>query len=386
MKPIRILHVTPSYFPATYWGGPIHSIYGLNKALASFQGVTLQVLTTNSAGPALSEKLRMNELDAEGLFNNYSVHFAHRLAGRSTSLELLLILPAYIQKADVVHVSSTYSFPILPTFFFCRILNKPLVWSPCGAILDSQKLQFSRKKTIKLFWEYLINLLILPEKMVLHATSREEEEVSVKRIPRARSVIYPHGVEIPFDLPERLPQENGQLRLLFLSRLDPKKGLENLLSALYILNDPSITLQVCGTGDPAYVSKLQDEARRLDLLNGGVQFTGEVVGDQKTAAFQNADVFILPSYSESFGVAIAEALAQGLPVIVSKNTPWQEIEKVGCGLWVDNDPQSLAQAIQKIRRMDPLLIGKKGYEWMQRDYSWEVIAKAMLDVYLSLLN
>jgi len=385
MKPFRILHVIPSYFPATYWGGPVHSMYGLNNALASLPGVKLTVATSDSAGPKLKDRLKTEELNTFSLYPNYSVRFFRRVAGRSISLSLLFTLPKLIHEADIIHLSAAYSFPILPTFLICRLIRKPLVWSPCGAILDTYTLPFSPKKNIKAVWEKTINLLIFPKKMVLHTTSEIEKEVTGKRISRARAVVIPHGIEVPPFSVRNTDCKRESLRLLFLSRLDPKKGLENLFAALRLLDDPSITLEVCGDGDPNYVRKLIKEKNRCGLPNSCVHFSGEVTGERKEAAFKNADVFILPSFSESFGIAIAEALAHGLPVIASRNTPWEGIETHRCGLWIENAPSSIADAIKRIRVMDLSEMGKNGWQWMRRDYSRKAVAQSMLEVYQSLI-
>lgn len=385
MKKLKVLHIIPSYFPADYWGGPVFSTYGLNNAMADNPLVELRVLTTDSAGPNQADRIDLAKIDMSGLFNNYSVLFTRRVFLRSTSLEMLFKMPGLIEWADVVHISATYSFPVLPGFLICRIKNKPLVWSPCGAILDSEKLSISRKRILKSFWEKMINALILPGRMVLHATSEEEKEISILKIPRANSQVIPRGVLEPTNSTPKIFTPSSRFKLLFLSRLDPKKGLENLLDALSILNDPSVTLRICGSGDRVYVKSLEEQARNLGLLDGRVVFAGQAVDDEKEAAFSQADVFILPSHSESFGVAIAEALAHGLPVIASRNTPWQGLEKNKCGLWVDNDPQSLVSAIRTLRQSDLQSMSQNGRSWISRDFSWKKISHSMLALYQSLV-
>jgi glycosyltransferase involved in cell wall biosynthesis len=377
-----ILHIIPSYFPATYWGGPVHSMYELNNAITTNPGIKLTVATTDSAGPKLKDKIR---IDDYSIFPNYKVYYFRRVAGRSISLSLIFSLPKLIHETDIIHLSAAYSFPILPSFLLCRVFRKPLVWSPCGAILDTYTLSFSPKKKIKAVWEKIINLLISPKKMVLHTTSIREKEVTEKYITRARPVVIPHGIDIPTFSARNQDRKKELLHLLFLSRLDPKKGLENLFAALCLLNDSSITLEVCGDGDPAYVRSLIREKNSCGLPDSRVHFAGEVTGERKEAAFRNADVFILPSYSESFGIAIAEALSHGLPVIASRNTPWEGVETNRCGLWIENDPASIAAAIMRIREMDLAEMGINGREWMQRDYSWEAVAQSMLEVYQSLV-
>lgn len=379
---MKILHATPAYYPATYWGGPIFSVYGLNNGLADLPEVELQILTTDAAGPSLAQRVNAESLNMDDLYPNQTVHFTHRIFRNSTSLELLMKLPALVNWADVVHLTATYSFPTIPTLLACRLFGKPLVWSPRGALQDDQMLEFSPKKRLKNIWNFICNTLLRSDKTVLHTTSVEERDFSLSIFPRVRVVVISNGIDTPQVLPKRDYCPNGELRLLFLSRLHRKKGLENLLDAMVDLKDLKISLLICGTGDEVYVSNLQQRAHRLDLLDGRVHFLGHVDGESKKSAFMNTDVFVLPSYSENYGIAVAEALSYGVPVIVSRGTPWQKIEEKNCGLWVENDPKSLVQAIRNIRQMDLAGMGARGWQWMMDDFSWRHISTLMFQTYL----
>jgi hypothetical protein len=218
---MRILHITPTYYPATYWGGPIFSVYSLNNALARLPGVDLKVLTTDAEGPRLSERLDVSVLD-ETLYPNQEVIFTRRVAGACVSVGLLKRLPALIRWADVVHLTATYSFPTIPTLLMCRLLHKPLVWSPRGAILDAYAWDRARKRRLKRVWEIACNLFIKQGTVTLHVTSEEEKTASLARISNADAAIVKNGVDVPEELPERNWLPNGILRVLFLGRLLPK--------------------------------------------------------------------------------------------------------------------------------------------------------------------
>src|SRR6185503_4634322 len=135
--------------------------------------------------------------------------------------------------------------------------------------------------------------------------------------------------------------------LLYIGRLDPKKAIDNLLRALAKLRDDKIHLRICGSGQPDYLSYLQDLRRDL-ALEGSVTFVGAVEGAAKMQEFLSADTLVLPSHTENFGMVVAEALAHGTPVIASRGSPWPELEERGAGYWVTNDPQSLAEAVRRI--------------------------------------
>ncbi len=393
---MKILHVTPTYYPATYWGGPIFSVYHMNNALAELPGVQLKVLTTDSAGPKLVDRLDVASVD-RSQYPNQMVIFTRRVAGVCVSIELLRRLPALIRWADGVHLTATFSFPTLPTLALCRLYGKPVVWSFRGALLDDQNRhayapQSAFKHLIKATWNRLCRWCISPDRVALHVTT-EQERVAVSRIyPESRFSIIPNGVEVPATMPQRdRTKSDGWLRLMFMGRFAPKKGIENLLQAVAKLDIP-VSLDLYGTstvgqGGRHYGEGLISLARELGLMESTVRFRGQVTGDAKTRAFTASDVCIIPSYSENFCIVVAEALAMGMPVIVSsKLLQWEEVVQQNCGLWVDNDPESLAQAIDRIRDMDLSAMGKNGKEWVMREFDWKRIARDMRNVYDNLIE
>lgn len=380
---MRILHVVPSYYPATYWGGPIFSVYALNNALAALPGIQLTVLTTDTAGPALRERVKAE--DTVGLYPNQHVIMTQRVAGRSISLELLRRLPGLLRRAEMVHLTATYSFPVLPTLLFCRLFGTPLVWSPRGAIQDAYEWEGARRKRLKRWWERLCNALLQQGKAIVHTTSERERVATQLRLPRAQAVVVPNGVQVPADSTVRDWLPHGRLRLMYFGRLSPKKGVENLLEASQLLKHEDVALTIYGTGEAEYVDRLRALAARLNLPEGTVTFAGHVDGAARDAAFAEADLCVVPSYTENFCMVVAEALAHGVPVIASRGTPWQAVEYHDCGLWVDNSPEELARAIDRLRGMDLMAMGARGREWMRREFSWDVVAADMMRVYRSLV-
>lgn len=380
---MKILHVCPAYYPATYWGGPIFSVYGLNNALACLPNISLTVLTTDTAGLQVEE--RLDTANLAGLYPNQNVIITRRVAGACVSFELLLKLPELVLWADVVHLTATYSFTTIPTLVICRIFNKPLVWSPRGAILDAHDWKGTKRRKLKRCWEIFCNVLLRPGRVIVHTTAERERVVAQGILTRATAMIVPNGVEVPDRLPVRDWLPDGCLRLMYLGRLSPKKGIENLLKTVSLLKDNSISLNIYGVGDADYMTRLKSLADQLGLPSDMVSFFGHVDGEAKHAAFANADVCVIPSYTENFCMVVAEALAHGVPVIASHGTPWAEVEKKNCGLWVNANPESLAQAIIRIRTMDLLKMGTLGRNWMAHEFSWDTQAKKMMGFYSSLV-
>jgi glycosyltransferase involved in cell wall biosynthesis len=374
---MKVLHVVPSFYPAFNYGGPITSVYELCAGLVR-QGCEVRVLTTDANG--LSAVLDVAKDGPVTLPPGLSVRYCPRIFRHSVSPQLLWRLAPSIRWADLVHLTAVYNFPTFPTLAACRWLNKPLVWSPRGAL---QRWQSSRRPGLKAAWESVCRRLA-PSGMVLHVTSAQEAAESVAKFPRAHAVVVPNGVE----LPPRRERRNGcaRLRLLFLGRLDPKKGIENLLAACQRLSNRGQpwSLAIAGSGDAAYTASLQQNAHDLGLREQ-VSFVGEVRGQAKADLFAASDLAVFPSHTENFAMVVAEALAHGVPVVASKGTPWSGVEAHGCGLWVENDPAALAAAIARISRMPLAEMGERGRRWMEEEFAWETVAQEMLRLYGKLL-
>jgi glycosyltransferase involved in cell wall biosynthesis len=371
---VKVLHVIPSFYPAHYYGGPVQSTFHLCRKLAE-AGCAVRVLTTNANGPsAVLDVTTESEVEAAP---GVRVLYAKRAGSESLSWPLLGRLLEMVRWADVVHVSAVYSFPVIPAMLAARIAGKPVVWSPRGSL---QRWSGSTRVRLKDAWDAMCGA-IQPKNTVLHVTSDEEAAESVARYPGLRTAIIPNGVHVPPVL-SRKPAD-GTLRLMFLGRLHPKKGIENLLEAASMLGDIRWSLAIAGKGDPEYTASLR---RRIDDLgiSDRVTMLGEVLGADKQAALENSDLAVFPSYTENFGLVIAEALAHGVPVIASTATPWSEVEARGCGLWVANDPATVKEAILRIARMPMQEMGMRGREWMMIQYSWDRAAAATAALYATL--
>lgn len=376
---MKLLLISPSFFPATFWGGPIFSTLGLCDALAQFKHVQLRVVTTDSAGPQISNAVSVSGFPS-AFPGGYPVYFCRRRFGSSGSPRLIAELFRMIYWADVVHLNAVYSMPTIPTLLLARFLGKPVVWSPRGAFLDWAKSSRSYEKSI---WDIICNSIVKRSKVVLHLTSVDEAIASTAKISNAMSTVISNGVTVPAIEENRNWMEQGVLRVIFLGRLHPIKGLENLIQAIAGLKNFNVTLAIFGDGDSNYIRGLEQLVAELELVSR-VTFYGHVEASEKATAFRNADVCVIPSYSENFGMVVAESLAHGVPVIVSKRTPWAEVESQGCGLWVQNTPDELAAALSTIRTKNLREMGKLGKAWMAREFAWSKVAEKMLSVYQNL--
>jgi glycosyltransferase involved in cell wall biosynthesis len=369
---MKILEVVPSFYPAHIYGGPIQSLYHLCRSLAD-RGCDVKVLTTNANGPAAN--LDVDTRDEVELDGRFRVRYCRRLLFGSVSWPLLMRLPSYTKWADVIHLTSVYSFPTLPALLLARLLGKPVVWSPRGSL---QRWEGSSRVAVKGIWEALCRLLA-PREMVLHVTSEEEATQSAEKMPGTRTRVITNGVHVAGRRTPGSFLPDGVLRLVYIGRIHPIKGLGNLLSACRLLQMKWM-LCIAGTGEPEYMQDLQ---WRIEVarLQSKIWMLGPIFGQEKDALLENSDLLVLPSHTENFGMVVAEALAQGVPVIAGHGTPWQGLEDHHCGIWTANDPGSLSAAIERAACMPLWQMGEAGRDWMLKDFSWQGVAGKMSELY-----
>jgi len=370
---MRLLFLVPSFYPALYHGGPVISGYHLCNVLSESE-IELRVLTTDTAGP--DRNLTVTEFPAT-MPAGYQVYYCRRLFSVSVAPGILWRMVKMIRWADVVHLTAVYSFPTIPALLVCRLLNKPVVWSTKGSL---QRWNRSSRLGLKSVWNRVCRL-VAPRRLIIHSTSTEEEVATREHFPAVEIMVVPNGVEVPAQ--EALRSTDEKLRLLYLGRLDPIKGIDNLITACAKLNNglqSRWSLTIAGTGETSYREKLSRQVADLSLTKQ-IRLLGEVKDDRLEQLFQDSDLLILPSHQESFGMVAAEALARGLPVIVSRNTPWKQVDEFECGMCVANDSDALADAIEKMHQQPIQEMGLKGREWMKREFSWKKRADEMIKLY-----
>ncbi|ARU01553.1 glycosyltransferase [Yoonia vestfoldensis] len=369
---MKVLHVTPSFYPATYWGGPIFSTKAICDGIAAAPDIRLRVLTTDAAGPALRDRLRQMPLP-------YRVDYTRRIAGHAVAPGLLARLPAAMLWADVVHLTGTYSFPTLPVLALARILRKPLVWSPRGALQATQAWPDAPHLRAKHLFEQAANML-RPAQTILHVTAPLEAAQSLARLPHIQTTVIPNSVTIP-PVTRRPYRPRGLLRLIYLGRLHPKKGLDLLIAAMAVLPG-HVTLDIFGTGNPAYVAKLREAAAG----DARIRFHGALHSSAKAQAFARADLCVLPSHSENFGITVAEALAHRVPVLTTISTPWRRLAIMAAGACIDPARDDLAEAILRLGAGDLAAMGARGRDWMIRDFAPEAMVASFAALYRNLVE
>lgn len=322
--------------------------------------------------------------DVAGLSHHaYAHEFAHWpvLSRLYLSRSLEQALASLARRGAIFHSHGLWSMPNIIAARVATSQRRPLIMSPRGMLADAA-LRFSPlKKTI---FSAVAQRRALTSATCFHATSTQEyEEIRAFGLTQPVAII-PNGIAVPSPVDVGSLRSGPQRTVLYLGRLHPKKGLEQLLLAWSILADeaPSWHLRIVGPSESDYLEKLKTLSNRLALKR--VSFRGEVYGEEREIEYSRANIFVLPTLNENFGMVVAEALARELPVICSKGAPWAGLLEQKCGWWVESDSGSLAAAMRKafaLPDQELKQMGSRGREWMERDFSWHRVACELRDVY-----
>jgi len=199
------------------------------------------------------------------------------------------------------------------------------------------------------------------------------------RLPIA---IIPNGVDVPV-FADRAGKGSNTKTLLFLSRVHPIKGLINLVRAWAQVRPTDWKVIFAGPDENGHQREVEQEIHRQGLAEA-FTFIGPVKDEEKWELYRSADLFVLPTFTENFGIVIAEALASGIPVITTKGAPWAELETHNCGWWVDIGVEPLAKALKEAIGLSTETrqeMGLRGSRLVEENYSWDKIGKEMLSVY-----
>lgn len=257
----------------------------------------------------------------------------------------------------------------------------PRIVSPRG-MLEPWAMNHRKWKKRLAWWLYQRG--DLRSAVVLHATAASEAQQFRALGLRQPIAILPNGVELPcFPLTKSDTAEAVTRTAIFLGRVHPIKGLPLLVKAWAAARPDGWRMRVVGPDEQGHRGELQRLVMQCDVA-GSWTFEDAVEGAAKWRLLADADLCILPSLSESFGMFVAEALAAGTPVITTTAAPWPGLEPHGCGWWVKPEVPSLAAALQAAAGTDPKQLsamGARGRQWVIQDFAWPAIAQQMADVY-----
>jgi len=363
---IKTIQIVPSINAEA--SGPSYSVTRLCEAIsAQDEDVDLHVL----------------EPVSEILLKTYKIH-AHPVwplgARLGISPHMQKALAESAKTSQIMHNHSLWMMPNIYPLKAVKNTKCRLVISPRGTLSEYA---LNRSKWLKKAVWALGQGNTLKKAACLHATAETEFYDIRQKGLNAPVAIIPNGIDIP-QRQERSRPDNRRKKLLFLSRIDHKKGIDILLNAWSDVEKFYLDweLHIVGPDNRGYLLQMQALAKDLNIKR--VFFPGPVYGDEKGREYFSADLYVLPTYSENFGITVAEALAHGVPAIVTKGAPWSGLETNNCGWWINIGKDHLVEALhQAMSKTDDDLseMGENGRNWMKQGFSWDRIGEMMHKTY-----
>jgi len=340
---MKLLYVLGSFFPAQS-GGPNNTVYWIAKSLVK-EDVDVTVASLSDGLTAEMQNQYSIEPNKKNKISGISAYYFTYAFNRYLSYRFYWWLIKNIKKYDLVNLNS-YFFPITwLSAFICVIYKVPFSIAPRGELESNAMVYNSKVK--KVLISSFLKWLFSASRFVL-VTSNQEKRFTEKYFNSNKAFeVIPNYQDLQESCPPKVEELCNKKNILYLGRIHPKKNIETLIKAFSEDIEKKVTpgkLIIAGAGDESYLKELVVLAG--DCRN--IVFAGHVTGKIKQRLLREAKVLVLPSHSENYGNVVTESLQYGTPVIASRFTPWESIQKYGCGYWIDNDAKSMKIAIQKI--------------------------------------
>ena len=395
---MRILFAVHGYKPAYRIGGPIYSVSSLAEGLVK-RGHKVVVFTTNSNQDQDLDVPVDRPVDVNGV----EVWYFRRIAALKTALPFIdyfakslgfLYAPRMarelevaVPRVDIVHTHMPFTYPSWASARAAFRHGKPLFYHQRG-VLDPERLRFRSLKK-KLYLELVEKPIMREATCLIALTDAEQENFKLLGIETPCEVI-PNGIAIEPDVTDAtadlsaLGISRDAQTILFVGRIHPIKGADTLVQAFSIILEqvPQAMLVLAGPDEFGLQRHFRETARRRSISER-VVFPGMVTGKLKKELFARARLFCLPSTAEGLSVAILEALAHGVPVLITPGCHFPEVEDANAGRVVKKDVAALAAAAIDLLKHPALLrvMGDNGRELVRSRYGWDGIVDRMIHSY-----
>ena len=321
-------------------------------------------------------------------------------------------------RPDCVHIHGIWSPVLAKRVLHWRHQGIPCVVTTHGMLAPWALAHKRLKKRIAwhIYQKRLLNLA-----SALHATSGREADELLRLGLSPRIEVIPWGIGMPEEeegsrivdrglwmeeeeqmlgvsaFPSPIPDPRSPIpdpvstRLrtaLFVGRIYPVKGLPMLVEAWAKVRPAGWKMKIVGPDEAGHLAEVQAAVRQAGL-ELEFEFTGALTGESLRKAYADADLFILPSFTENFGMVVAESLSQGVPVIATQGSPWEGLLEHGCGWWTDISSAGIADALRTATSAEPAVLrrmGATGRAWVRRDFSWTRCATRMTELYRSAMS
>lgn len=387
---LNVLHVIPGVSPR--YGGPSAAICSAVAALNSETNARSRIVCTDADGPH-------RRLSSSDIPPGVRVQMFRRTCSErwKFSWGLWNWLRRNVRDFNLLHLHAIWSFSTVAAARAAHRKGIPYIVRPAGMLSEYT---WQRNGRLKRYYWNAVERITLENAAALHATS-DAEAAEIRNVcPKARTYTIPNGVdEAAFGVSEDASllrklcgQHAADLPIaLYFSRLHPKKGIvDRLLPAIAQLKTPCV-LALAGGSDPHAPAHEQEVRNAIDKyhLSKRVIMLGHVAGDQRWAMYDSADLFVLPSHSENFGIVVAEAMARGCPVVVTEAVQsCTHVRAAGAGEVVSGDVDELAATIDRLLAQPELrtAYGEAGRRYAYEHFRWEQIAKQIYAMYCDCLN
>ncbi len=386
-KNLKLLHVTSSYYPAFSFGGSVSADYETDNELSK-SNIDIDISTTNAG-------LKKNEVKLNTWIKHKKINIIYfpflGYIHYNFSLKYLFFLIKNIKNYDLIHFSGTWNFPIIFGPIIARIFNKPYIVTPHGTLYKGT---FDGKSAIikKIHYKLFVKKNLQKASAIHFTTKDEKEKVENFLKINMKSKVIPYGIdfvdkELNLEMYKRkynIP--NNKKIILFLGRINWIKGLDILIQGFSkILEKRDDCLLLCvGPDDENYSSELKKY-----IVNKNIIFTGMVSGDDKIAMYKMGNIFILPSYSENFGMTVIEAANFNLPIIISNKVGLHnEISENNAGIVIDTTIDAIINSIIMLLDDEKLskTISSNALKMVNEKFTREESGKQFIEMYKEIIN
>lgn len=365
---MRIIHVVESLFK---FGGANVACLDFANRQADY-GNDVVVFSTESPNaeveisPNISNVIRCKRVDLKFARLHYIEGLNKKI--KNTLLDF---------KPDIVHVHALWDPIVHCAIRNCHKMGIPIIHSPHG-MLTPWALNNKRLKK-QVAWR-LYQCDDLKRITAFHVTCEEEKSDLIRLGFKQPIEVIPLGIDLPnIDITKKKRSQT----ILFMSRIHPKKGLIDLVEAWDKIRKEGWRIAVCGPDDDGHLQVVKNRIKELKL-EPFFNFIGSVSGEQKDQLMRECDLFVLPTYSENFGIVILEALSYGIPVITTVGSPWEGLRKYNAGWWTEIGSEPLCCAINEFLHMSMnshMIMAENARLLAKREFSWEIIINDLLKFY-----